>query len=169
MVTPACSGPRRLRGISLVEVLIASALAAVLLGALARISIDGLTIQRDTSDTNEMLFQARFAVGHVVARAEATPPRTFNPPPANTTGDWFGAVRYCLNTSTSLLIETTQADTACVGTRVIADNISAFSVQLAAAGPLDRPVALVTLTATDSRGRQSFTLTGTARFGGSSL
>lgn len=159
---------RREHGLALIELLIASALAALLLGTLATLARDGLQVGRITRDSNEMLYQARFAIGQIVARAEASSPRPLTNPPANSSGDWFGATMYCLHGASARLYESTPADTACSsGTRVIADRISAFSVALPSGfGPLDRPLALISVTATDPSGAESVTLSATARIGG---
>ena len=155
---------------SLIELLIASAIATLLLGALLRTTLNALQSQASTRDGNEMVYQARFAIGLIVAKAEASPLKVLVTPPANSTGDWFSPTMYCLKSGTAQLIETSTADTGCVGTRVIADNVSAFAVQLPVdGGPLDRPVAQVTLTTTEPSGARSVTLTSSARLGGSRL
>ena len=103
-----------------------------------------------------------------MAKAEASPPKVLAPPPANSSGDWFSPTMYCLNTGSARLIETTPVDTGCTATRVIADNVNAFSVQMPTdAGPLDRPVVQVSLTTTEPNGARSITLNSAARLGGS--
>lgn len=157
----------RTRGLALIELLIASALAALLLGALATLARDGMEVGRATRSSHELLFQARFALGQVVARAEAATPRPLTPPSPGTSGDWFGTTMYCLRSTTAELIESTPADTGCTtGTRIIGERISAFSVAQPAGDPLDRPQALITLTASDAAGAQSVTLSAVARLGG---
>jgi hypothetical protein len=166
-VVNAAAKRRRARGLALLELLIASALGALLLGALTTLARDGLHVGRATRSSHETLYQARFALGQVVARAEAATPRPLSNPPAGTSGDWFGSTMYCLRSATAELIESTPSDTGCTtGTRVIGERISAFSVVQRSADPLDRPQALITLTATDVAGAQSVTLSAVARMGG---
>lgn len=156
------------QGLGLVELLISTALASLLLGSLASVTLGSVQSQTTIRDGNEMIYQARFAMGRVVAMAEASAPKRLLPPPANTTGDWFSPTMFCLRPTLGQLIETTSADTGCTGSRVIADNVSAFSVQLpAGTGALDRPVASISLTATDLRGTRTITLATSARLGAS--
>jgi prepilin-type N-terminal cleavage/methylation domain-containing protein len=87
-------------------------------------------------------------------------------PAAGTTGNWFSPVMYCLNGS-SQLIETTTADNGCIGTTMIARNVSAFSAQLpSGVGPVDEPAATLILTLVNSAAPQTVTLSTSVRLGG---
>lgn len=166
----AGSTARRQRGLSLIELLIAAALASIIIGTLLGVTLNGVRAQAQTREANEMAYQARFATGLIAAKAQASPPKVLSAAPANSSGDWFGATMYCLNTVTAQLIETTPADTACAGSRVVADNVTAFVVeQPAAAGAVDRPTAKITLTVATPGRTQSVTLTTSARLGGGTL
>ncbi len=113
------------------------------------------------------------AISHPDDKARLTPPRTLTTPAANTTGDWLApsgcigaaCVMYCRNTS-SQLIETTTADTACIGATVIANNVSALLATLPAnMGAIDRSAAVVALTLADATGN-TVSLSSTVRLGG---
>lgn len=168
---------RRQRGLGLVEVLIAAALAAILLGSLFAVTFGGLRTQGISRNNNEMAYQARFALGLIVNTARSTPPKPLSklPPAATTTSDWLSPVMYCLNAAGQLMLST-PADSGCSAGRVLAENVGMFSVErpgppLASQpeGPVDRPAAKVTLVVKDASGRQSIELTATARLGGGTL
>jgi hypothetical protein len=91
-------------------------------------------------------------------------------PAAGTTGYWFSPVMYCIKNGSNQLIETTTADNDCTGTTVIASNVTAFSATLSAgAGPVDRPVGVVSLTLANSDIPQPVKLTTSVRLGGGTL
>ena len=160
-------------GLSLVELMIAVAVGALILAGLN--SVVGLSIDAQTfgRGANERAYQGSFFVERVVDKARALAPKALATPPANTTGDWFApagcaagaCLMYCRN-GASQLIETTTSDTACTGTTVVANNVSAFSAALPATmGAIDRHGGTITLTITDSSGA-STTLSATMRLGG---
>ena len=156
-------------GLSLLELLIATALASIVLGTLLGVVRNGLQVQTASRETNEMVYQARFALGLIVAKAQATAPKVLSTLPVNatSTGDWFAPAMYCLNTASAQLIETTPADTGCTGSRVIADNVTGFLVDRPlATGPVDRPAARISLTVATPGATQSVTLSASARLGG---
>lgn len=127
---PACGGSRRTgRGFGLVEVLVSTALATILLGTLIGVTLGGLQSQAASRERNELIYQARSGLALIVARAQTTPPKPLGAAPARSTGDWFSPAMYCLKTASRQLIETTPADSACSGSRVIADHITDFSAQ----------------------------------------
>ena len=155
------------RGFSLLELVIASLLAAIVVGTLLGATAGSLRAQATTRDANEMVYQARFAIGVIVAKAQASPPKVLATPPANTSGDWFAPTMYCLHVASSRLVETTTADTGCTGTRAIADNVTAFKVERpAASGAIDTAAAAITLTVANASRTQSLTMTASARLGG---
>lgn len=160
-------------GLGLVELLVATALASILLGTLFGVTLSGLGSQTFSRERNEMVYQARFALDSIVARARLTTPPAvaLAIPPARSTGSWFSPTMYCLKTSTRQLIETTTADSACTGTRVIAENVVEFSAQpLAASGLLDPPAVTVALTVSNPGGSQMMPpLSAVVRLGGGTL
>lgn len=160
------------QGLGLVEVLVATALASILLGTLFGVTLNGLRSQTATREKNEMLYQARFALGLMVAKARlTTPPATLTAAPARSTGSWFSPAMYCLKTASRQLIETTPSDSACTGTRVIADNVVDFSAQpLAVSGLFDRPAVTLVLTVSNASGSESLPpLSAVVRLGGGTL
>jgi prepilin-type N-terminal cleavage/methylation domain-containing protein len=172
------TGTRRLQyGMTLVEVLIAVAVGAIVLSALGSIVSLGLRAQVSGRQQNELVYQGRFALERMVARARSVPPRLLAAPAAGTTGDWFApagcvgaaCVMYCRNAANQL-IETTTADAACAGTTVIATNVTAFSAALiASVGPVDRPIGSLSLTLTQGDAPQPVTLATSVRLGGGTL
>jgi prepilin-type N-terminal cleavage/methylation domain-containing protein len=163
---------RRVReqGMTLIEVLLATAIGAVLLGALTRTVTEGLQVQTVSRETNDFTYQARLAMERMVAKARSIAPHPLSTPPASTSGDWFSPTMYCLNAGAKRLIETVTTDTSCSGATTLADNVTAFSAQLpVGVGPLDEPAATLSLTLTGANGQQSTTLTTTLRLGGGTL
>ncbi len=161
------------RGVTLVELLLAVAIGAILMATLNGLVKLGLDAQTTGRAGNELTYQGRFALERIAAAARASVPKVLAVPAANTTGDWFApagcsgaaCVMYCRKTSTSELIETTTADTGCTGTTVIASKVSAFSATLPAAmGQFDRQTAVIGLTITD--GSKTVSLSASTRLGG---
>lgn len=164
---------RSQNGFSLVEVLVATALASILLGTLLGVTLTGLQSQTVSRERNEMIYQARFALDLIVARARLTPATaaTLATPPAKSTGTWFTPTMYCLRTASRQLIETTTSDSTCSGSRVIADNVLDFSAQpLAPAGLFDRPAMAIALIVSNPSGSESLPpFTAVVRLGGGTL
>jgi len=154
------------RGFTIVELLITAAIAAIVLAPLATAVSDALGAQRIANETNSVAQQARFAMQRMVAAAQRTAAHTLSSKAsATTSADWLGSVTYCLN-GAGQLIETTPLDLLCtLGTTVIADKVSAFSVQTYAAGAKAGTVIEIQLTVTGSAG-QSIALTSHTRLGG---
>jgi len=168
---------RTLSGMTLVELLIAVAVGAIVLSALGSIVSFGLRAQVAGRQQNELVYQGRFALERMVERARSLAPKLLAAPAANTTGDWFApagcvgaaCVMYCRNAGNQL-IETTTADAACAGTTVIASNVIAFSAALVASvRPADRPTGSLSLTLTHGDAPQAITLTSSVRLGGGTL
>lgn len=161
-------------GLTLIELLAAVAISAIVLAALnslAKLATDAQAVSRGT---NELAYQGRFALGRIVAQARATAPKALSIPPANTTGDWFATsgctgsacVMYCLSGS-GQLIETTTGDAGCTGGKAIANAVTAFSAQLPASmGPVDRYAAVLGLSLADAVSGTSATLSAEIRLGG---
>lgn len=146
------------QGISLIELLLATAVSAILLASINSLVKLGLDAQADGRGRNELTYQARFALERITDKARATAPKELTTPAANTTGDWFApvgctgaaCVMYCRNASNQL-IETTTADIGCTGTTVIASQVSAIAATLPAnSGAVDRFSGVISLTMIDT-------------------
>jgi prepilin-type N-terminal cleavage/methylation domain-containing protein len=166
---------RSQRGLTLIELLIAIVIAVFVLAALNSVVSLGLQAQASGRQTNELVYQARFALDRMAATARGTKPKPLTTPSAGTTGDWFSvpvpppATMYCLN-SANQLVETTVTDTGCTAGAVIANNVTAFSAQLpAGAGPVDDPVATLSLTLQTPGAPAALTLSTSVRLGGGAL
>ncbi len=164
MMTSA--GPQPQRGLTLIELMAALAIGAIVLAALNSVVKMGLDAQSAGRSANELSYQGRFALQRMATAARNAAPILPLTPAAGSTGNWFAPTMYCLNAG-SQLIETTTADSACAGTTVIANKVSAFSAQAAAStGPVDDPVAALSLTLTDTVSNSSITLATSVRLGG---
>lgn len=178
----AIAGQAHQRGLGLVELLIAAALSALLLGTLLRVTTAALQSQAALRDGNKQVQEARFALGRVVARIEsAAAPPAGAPANPSTTGSWLAPLMFCLD-ATGRLIETTTAatpdtaDATCTGSRVIAERVTRFSVERPlptletrpSNGPfaVPAPAARVTLAFADALGRPAIELAATVRLGG---
>lgn len=164
------------RGVTLIELLLAVAISAILMGALNGLVKLGLDAQVAGRGSNELAYQGRFALERMADKARSLTPKILTTPSANTTGDWFApsgctgatCVMYCRNTSNQL-IETITTDTTCTGTTVVASNVSTFSANLPASmGPVDRSIAVIVLTLTDAN-NNSASFSTSIRLGGGVL
>lgn len=164
------------RGITLIELVLAVAISAILMAALNGLVKLGLDAQTAGRGSNELAYQGRFALERMVDKARSLAPKVLTTPTANTTGDWFApsgctgaaCVMYCRN-ATNQLIETTTSDTTCTGTTVIASNVSTFSANLPASmGPIDRHIAVISITLSDAANNTT-ALSSSIRLGGGSL
>jgi len=126
------------RGVTLIELLLAVAISAILLAALNGLIKLGLDTQASVRAGNELAYQGRFALERLADKARIanlaripdlapdTPPKVLTTPDANTTGDWFApagcsgaaCVMYCRN-ACNQLIETTTTGTGCTSRTVI--------------------------------------------------
>jgi len=156
------------RGMTLIELVLATLIGAIILAAINGLVKLGLDAQTAGRGANELAYQGRFALERITDQARATAPKILTTPAANTTGDWFAptgcigaaCVMYCLNAANQL-IETTTADAACGGTRVLAGNVTAF---LPAIAPGTRPAAVLSLTLANAG--STVTLSSSVRLGG---
>lgn len=167
------------RGVTLIELLLAVAISAILMGALNGLVKLGLDAQTAGRGGNELAYQGRFALERITDQVRDLAPKVLDTTPAaNTTGIWFAAsnnictgascVMYCRNASNQL-IETYTNDTTCSGTTVIARNISAFSATLPTSmGPVDRHIAVINLTLSDAN-NNTVSFSTSIRLGGGSL
>lgn len=166
------------RGMTLVELVLAMTISAIIMGALNGLVKLGLDAQTAGRGSNELAYQGRFALERITDKARSLAPKILTTPTLNTTGDWFAGplgcpgadcVMYCRNTTSNQLIETTTTDTTCIGTTVIASNVSVFSAQLTTGmGPVDRSIAVLNLTLSDAN-NNTIVLSTSIRLGGGSL
>src|SRR6266568_3140678 len=160
---------RSQRGLTLIELLIA--VAVVILAALNSVVSLGLNAQVSGRQASELVYQARFALDRMAATARSTAPKPLTTPSPGTTGDWFSPTLYCLNGGNQQLVETNLVtDPGCTAGAVIANNVTAFSAQLpAVAGPVDDPVASLSLTLQAAGAPTTVTLSTSVRLGGGAL
>lgn len=150
---------------TLVELLIATAIGALLLAGLTSVARQGVQSRALTRDNDEAIYQARFALQRMAAAARATAPHTLLPPAAKTSGNWFDPAYFCVNAA-SALIETTIADTGCTGTQVIAERVSDLAATPpVGAGAVDAMTAVVAVTL-DVPGGAPLTYSERMRLGG---
>lgn len=153
-------------GLTLIELLIAAGIGALLLGGLGSVARQGVLARAQTRNSAEAVYQARFALQRVTAAATGTAPHSLLAPAANTSGDWFSPIYFCVNAS-GALIETIASDAACASTQVIAERVSTFAATLpAGAGALEAISASVAITLAGPTGGAPVTLTERVRLGG---
>ena len=153
-------------GLSLIELLVATAIGSLLLAGMGSVVRQAVLSRSVVRDNNEAMYQARFAMQRVAAAARATAPHSLLPPAANTSGDWFSPVYFCVNAAAAL-VETTTADTGCAGTQVIAQRLSSFSASVpAGASALDLASASVSVALTGPAGGAATVLSERVRLGG---
>lgn len=164
---------RKQKGMTLLELTLATAIGALLLGGMHALVGLALDSSKEGHRVNELAYQGQFALDRIAEKVRAMPPPywSVSTPLTGTTGDWFTPTMYCRNATSKKLIETNVADTTCSGTGVIAENVSAFTAVLPAMGgypnkgPIDRHSAIVVLTLDDNAGH-SLTLSMQLRMGG---
>ncbi len=160
------------RGLTLIELLIAMTVAVFVLAALNSVATLGLNAQASGRQANELVYQARFALDRIAAKARGTAPKLLTTPSPGTTGDWFSSTStlYCLNGGNQLVETNLVTDPGCTAGAVIANNVTAFSAQLpAGAGPVDDPVATLSLTLKATGAPVAVTLGTSVRLGGGAL
>jgi prepilin-type N-terminal cleavage/methylation domain-containing protein len=164
------------RGMTLIELVLALSISAIILGSLNGLVKLGLDAQTAGRGSNELAYQGRFALERMTDKARSLAPKVLTTPTANTTGDWFApsgcagaaCVMYCRNAS-SQLIETVTTDTTCSGTTVIANNVSSFLASLPISmGAVDRASAVINLTLNDAANNTA-SFSASIRLGGGSL
>ena len=156
------------RGLSLIELLVSIAIAAMLAVPLMMAVRSGASAQAVAGAAIEADQQARFAMQRMTVAVQRTPAATvLGAKASNTTGDWLAPVMFCLN-GAGALVETVPADASCTGTAVIAGSVTAFSAQTFAAGAGAAKVIEIQLTVSGSQGA-STALTSRTRLGGGTL
>jgi prepilin-type N-terminal cleavage/methylation domain-containing protein len=156
------------RGLTLIELMLAITIAAFIFAALDSVVALGLQARASGRQANETAYQARFALETIAAKARSVAPKLLLAPLPGSTGDWLSPAMYCVNGSNQL-VETFVSDTGCAEGAVIAHNVIGFSAQLPAdAGPVDDPVANLTLTLQTS-GAPAVTLATSLRLGGGAM
>jgi prepilin-type N-terminal cleavage/methylation domain-containing protein len=144
--------PSSQRGMTLIELVLATLIGAIILAAINGLVKLGLDAQTAGRSANELAYQGSFALERITDKARATAPKTLTTPALKTSGDWFAptgctgaaCVMYCSNAANQL-IETTTADAACNGGTVLAGNVTLFSAS-AVPGVGTRPAAVLSLT-----------------------
>src|SRR5260370_36311892 len=89
------------RGLTLIELLFAVALAAFVVAGLNSVLTLGLQAQASGRQANELVHQARFALDSMAAEARNTAPRLLSAPPSRTTRHPFSPAMHCLNPANS--------------------------------------------------------------------
>jgi prepilin-type N-terminal cleavage/methylation domain-containing protein len=163
-------------GMTLIELTLAMAISAIIMGALNGLVKLGLDVQTAGRGANELAYQGRFALERISDKARSLNPKVLTTPTANTTGNWFAptgctgsaCVMYCRNTANQI-VETVTTDTTCTGTTVIANNVTAFSATLPAGmGAVDRSIAVIAITLNDANNNTA-SISSNVRLGGGSL
>jgi prepilin-type N-terminal cleavage/methylation domain-containing protein len=163
VIMPSCS--HRQRGLTLVELLLAVVISAIVFAGLESVVTLGLKAQASGRKANDIAYQAGFVLDRLAARIRTSPPKLLTPAAAGTTGDWLAPVMYCFRPGKKLT-ETTPADVNCNSGTVIANDVVAFSAQ-----PLSsaRPAITFTITFDSSTAPEPVTATFTMRLGGGAL
>lgn len=147
---------RQARGISLVELLLALAVAAIVLAPLAGLLRTGAAASSVAADRVALERDADFALERIAARVRATAPVLLAPQSDSTSsGSWFSVT---FQSGGGKLTESGSGTT-----RVLAENVTAFSIT---APTVLTGQQLVQASLTLSRGDASTTHTATVRLGG---
>src|SRR3989442_13268934 len=93
------------RGLTLIELMIAMTVAVFILAALNSVATLGFNAKASGRQANELVYQARFALDRMAAKARSTKPKLLTTPSPGTTRDRFSvpvppatmATLYCLN------------------------------------------------------------------------
>jgi prepilin-type N-terminal cleavage/methylation domain-containing protein len=157
-------------GLTMIELVIAIAVGSFLLAGLNSIVMIGLRAQAPVEAANEQVYRAGFALERIVARTRAAPVKALSGAPADSTGDWVAPVKFCRVSASQTLRETTTSDTTCTGGTVLAEGVTAFSMQrVTSTRPVDLPVVTVSLTIHVANVAQPVTLIQSVRLGGGTL
>lgn len=158
------------RGLTLIELVIAIAVGSLLLAGLNSIVMLGLRAQVPIESANEQVYRAGFALERIVARTRAAPVKALAGTPVDSTGDWLAPVMFCRVSGSQTMRETTTSDTTCIGGAVLAEGVTAFSIQrVSSSRVFDLPVVTVSLTVHVANVPQPVSLTQSVRLGGGTL
>jgi len=158
------------RGLTLIELVIAIAIGSLLLAALNSIVMVGLQAQAPVKAANEQVYRAGFAFERIIASTRAAPFKALTGAPVDSTGDWLAPLMFCRVSASQTLRETTTSDTTCSSGTVLAEGVTAFSVQLVASTrPVDLPLVTVNLAVHVANVPQPVVLTQSVRLGGGAL
>ena len=154
-------------GLTLLELLIALAIAALLAAPLVAMVLNALAAQSVASDTNDVAQQAQFAMQRMEAAVRRTAPHALGVVPVKSTGDWLSGGTFCQK-SNAIRETDYLSDPNCNGGREIASNVTDFSAAVFNAGPGAGQVIELRFVLTGATG-QSITLTSRTRLGGGTL
>ena len=154
-------------GLTLIELLLATSIAALLFAGLNSVVMLGLKAQASGTSANEQAYSAGFALERLVAKTRAATPKFLSGGPAATTRDWLAPLMFCLSTTGARLMETTSNDSACGSGTVLAEGVAAFTAELTASPrPADAPAITYSLTLTRADAPQPVSISANVRLGG---
>ena len=97
------------RGMTLIELLLAMAISAIIMASLNGIVKLGLDAQTAGRGSNELAYQGRFALERISDKARSLTPKVLSTTAANTTGNWF-APTGCTGTACVMSVSYTHLD-----------------------------------------------------------
>ncbi len=163
------------RGLTLIELMIALVISAIIMASLSNLMKLGLDTQITVQTRSELAYRGQLAIERISDSIRATEPKILVATGVtDTTGDWLApagctgsaCLMLCRKATTNELIETTTADTACTGTNVLSNFVSYFSVSLPNnTGPVDHPSILITLELNDYSTSHTLSLSSAVRLG----
>lgn len=149
--------PARAHGVTLVELLVSLAVAAIVMAPLASMMSTRAAAQAVAADRVRVEREADFALERIAARVRASTPTLLAPQADSTTsGAWFSP--YTFQLAGGKLTETANGTS-----RVLAENVTAFSIT---APTVLVGQQLVQVSLTLVRGDASTTHNATVRMGG---
>jgi prepilin-type N-terminal cleavage/methylation domain-containing protein len=159
--------PSGARGLTLVELLLAMVISTIVFSALTSVVFVALRSQSSGAVANEQVYLTGFALERLVLKTRSAPPKPLAPAAGNTTGNWLAPLAFCFSAAGRRLMETIDTDSTCSSGVVVADNVTAFSAQIAASTrPVDAPVIVYSLTVAPPAAPQPITLSASVRLGG---
>ena len=158
----AFARPARQRGLTLLELLLALAMGALLMTAVMPMLNGAMAAATDpsTTDQPDLDRQAEFALGRIALAVRATVPTTLVTPTApdtTTSGRWFAPSTFQLSGTT--LVEKRDGDSVA---HVLADSVSSFSIVPL---PVTDGRQLVQIDLTLARGETKTSVTSVVRMG----
>lgn len=154
-------------GLTLIELLLATSIAALLFAGLNSVVMLGLKAQASGTSANEQVYLAGFALERMVSKTRAATPKFMSGGPAGSTGDWLAPLMFCLSPSGPRLIETTSDDPACGSGLVLAEGVTSFTAELTQSPrPADAPAITYSLTLARADAPQPISISASVRLGG---